>query len=73
MHEADKFLAKTLGKSLFHFQTDWSDKGPAGQFWQMESFLSFLKSQPFEQKYWTPVQPEVKGSGKIENEIPRKQ
>jgi len=38
----------------------------------MENSLSFLKSQPFEQKYWTPVQPEVKGSGKIENEIPRK-
>ena len=32
MHERDGFSAKTLGKSLFHFQTDWSGKGPAGQF-----------------------------------------
>ena len=39
MHEGDNFSAKTRGKSLFHFQTDWSDKGPAGQFWQMESAL----------------------------------
>ena len=40
MHERDGFSAKTLGKSLFHFQTDWSGKGPAGQFWQMESAQS---------------------------------
>ena len=40
MHEGDGFSAKTLGKSLFHFQTDWSGKGPAGQFWQMESAQS---------------------------------
>ena len=26
------FSAKTLGKSLFHFKTDWSGHGPAGQF-----------------------------------------
>ena len=32
MHEGDNFSAKTLGKSLFHFQTDRSDLGPAGQF-----------------------------------------
>ena len=32
MHERDGFSAKTLGKSLFHFQTDWSGNGPAGQF-----------------------------------------
>ena len=40
MHERDGFSAKTLGKSLFHFQTDWSGKGPAGQFWQIESAQS---------------------------------
>ena len=40
MHEGDGFTAKTLGKSLLHFQTDWSGKGPAGQFWQMESAQS---------------------------------
>ena len=73
MHEGDNFCAKTLGKSLFHFQTDWSDLGPAGQFRQMESSLSFLKSQPFEQKYWTPVQPEVKGSGKSKTRFPGNQ
>ena len=33
------FSAKTLEKSRFHFQTDWSGNGPAGQFWQMESVL----------------------------------
>ena len=33
------FSAKTLRKSRFHFQTDWSGSGPAGQFWQMESAL----------------------------------
>ena len=37
MLEGDRFLAKTLGKSLFDFQTDWSGNGPAGQFWQRES------------------------------------
>ena len=26
------FSAKTLGKSLFHLQNDWSGHGPAGQF-----------------------------------------
>ena len=40
MHEGDGFSAKTLGQSLFYFQTDWSGKGPAGQFWQMESAQS---------------------------------
>ena len=33
--------AKTLGKSVLHYQTDWSGNGPAGQFWQMESALRF--------------------------------
>ena len=42
MHEGDGFLAKTLGKSRCHFQTDWSSHGPAGQFWQMESTLSAI-------------------------------
>ena len=32
MQEGESLLAKTLGKSLFHFQTDWSGYGPAGQF-----------------------------------------
>ena len=39
MHERDGFSAKTLGKSLFQFQTDWSGNGPAGQFRQIESAL----------------------------------
>ena len=37
MHQGNGCLAKTLGKSVFHYQTDWSGNGPAGQFWQMES------------------------------------
>ena len=40
LYEREHFSAKPLGKSLFHFQTDWSGYGPAGQFWQMESALS---------------------------------
>ena len=31
MHERESLSAKTLRKSLFHFQTDWSGYGPAGQ------------------------------------------
>ena len=41
------FLAKTLWKSLFHFQTDWSGNGLAGQFWQMESTVSVTLKQKF--------------------------
>ena len=41
MHEGDGFLAKPLGKSRFHFQTDWSSHVPAGQFCQMECALRF--------------------------------
>ena len=41
------FLEKTLWKSLFQFQTDWSDNGLAGQFWQMESTLSVTLKQRF--------------------------
>ena len=38
MHEGDVFfIAKTLGKTLFHFQTDQSGHGPAGQHRQMEN------------------------------------
>ena len=32
MHRGDGFSAKTFGKSLFQYQTDWSDNGLAGQF-----------------------------------------
>ena len=39
MHQGNGCSAKTLGKSVFHYQTDWSDNGPAGQFCQMESTL----------------------------------
>ena len=40
MHEGEHFSLKTLGKSFFHFQTDWSGNGLAGQFWQMERLAS---------------------------------
>ena len=30
MHEGDGFSAKTLGKSLFHFKTDWFGHRSAG-------------------------------------------
>ena len=39
MPQGDGFSAKTLGKSLVHFQTDWSGNGPAGQFWQWKAHL----------------------------------
>ena len=42
MLERERFSAKTLGKILLHFQNDCSGYGPAGQFWQMESTLSFF-------------------------------
>ena len=44
MHEGDGFSAKTLGKSLFHFQNDSSIHDLAGQFWQMESALKLEAS-----------------------------
>ena len=31
-HKGDGFLAKPLGKRLFHYQDVWSDYGSAGQF-----------------------------------------
>ena len=40
MLEGNGFLAKTLGKSLFHCQNDQSGHGPASQFWLWESALS---------------------------------
>ena len=40
MHGKGGFSRKSLGKSRFHLQTDWSGNGLAGQFWQMESALS---------------------------------
>ena len=36
------FSAKTLGKSLFHGQNDWSGHVPAGQLWLLESALRHL-------------------------------
>ena len=52
MHKGDGFSVKTLGKRLFHFQNDWSDHGPAGQFWFLESPvrvqpLHIFSSPPF--------------------------
>ena len=44
MHKRDGFSAKPLGKSLFHCQNVWSDHGPAGQFWLLESALSPCKN-----------------------------
>ena len=44
MHKGDGFSAKPLGKSLFHCQNVWSDHGPAGQFWLLESALSPCKN-----------------------------
>ena len=37
MHERESLSAKTLGKSLFHFQTDWSGNGLAGQSGQIKN------------------------------------
>ena len=45
MHQGTGYSAKTLGKSVFHYQTDWSGNGLASQFWQMESALSLLVNQ----------------------------
>ena len=43
IHKGEHFLlAKTLGKSLFHLQTDWLGNDLASQFWQMESPLSYI-------------------------------
>ena len=42
MHERERFATwKTLGKNLFHSQSDWSGSGPAGQFWQLGSALRY--------------------------------
>ena len=40
MHKGDGFSAKTLEKSLFHCQNDWSSHNPAGQFWLLQTALS---------------------------------
>ena len=37
MPQGDGFSAKTLGKSLFHCQNDWSSNGLAGQFLLLET------------------------------------
>ena len=37
MPQGDGFSAKTLRKSLFHCQNDWSCKCLAGQFWLLEN------------------------------------
>ena len=39
VQEGNGFSSKTLWKSRFHCQNDWSGNGTAGQFWQMESAL----------------------------------
>ena len=44
MHQGDGFSGKTLRKSRYHFQSDWSGNGPADQFWQMEHALRMWTS-----------------------------
>ena len=45
MHKRDGFSAKTLEKSLFHCQNDWSSHNPAGQFWLLQRALSLTAQQ----------------------------
>ena len=45
MHKRDGFSAKTLKKSLFHCQNDWSSHNPAGQFWLLQRALSLTAQQ----------------------------
>ena len=45
MHKWDGFSAKTLEKSLFHCQNDWSSHNPAGQFWLLQRALSLTAQQ----------------------------
>ena len=45
MHEGERFSTKTLWKSPFQFQTDWSGNGPTDHFWQMESALIVCVSE----------------------------
>ena len=47
------FFSKTLGKSRFHCQINWSGSGPADQFWQMESALRLHSKR----KYQITVEP----------------
>ena len=42
IYRGDGFLAKPLGKSLFHCQKVWSGHGPAGQFRLLVSALSLF-------------------------------
>ena len=42
MPKGDGFSTKTLGKSQFHLQTDWSGNGLASQFWQLISALRVI-------------------------------
>ena len=44
MHRGDGFSAKTLGKSQFHYQTDWSGNGQASQLWQMLFYHGYSNS-----------------------------
>ena len=44
MPQGDGFSAKTLGKSLFHCQNDWSGNCLAGQFWLLESTSSYYNA-----------------------------
>ena len=51
MHEGNRFSAKTFGKSPFYCQNDWSGHCPAGQFWLLESALSFYNGY-FRDSFW---------------------
>ena len=42
IHEGDGFSSKTLGKSLFCSQNDWSGHDLASQFWLLKSTLNIL-------------------------------
>ena len=44
MPQGDGFSAKTLGKSLFDCQNDWSGNGLAGQFWLLENSSYYYSS-----------------------------
>ena len=60
MHEGNRFSAKTFGKSPFHSQNDWSGHCPAGQFWLLESALSFYNGY-FRDSLWPKKLFDVRG------------
>ena len=51
MLDGNRFSAKTFGKSPFYSQNDWSGHCPAGQFWLLESALSFYNGY-FRDSFW---------------------